>query len=103
MKELHTLVIYDIEDDRLRTKAADRCLDYGLVRIQYSAFWGPLDANRRQELYLKLKDLLDGEHGRIVVLTVCQDDLAKAVLIETGKYATTPAGARSDPTEQASE
>ena len=30
MEELRTLVIYDIEDDRIRLKISETCLDYGL-------------------------------------------------------------------------
>lgn len=33
-----TLVIYDISSDDIRTKLANRLFDYGLRRVQYSAF-----------------------------------------------------------------
>jgi hypothetical protein len=46
------VLIYDIENDRLRTRIADACMDYGLERIQFSAFFGKLNRNRRQELAL---------------------------------------------------
>jgi len=36
------ILVYDIPDDGKRTKIADVCLDYGLDRIQYSAFVGKL-------------------------------------------------------------
>ncbi len=49
------ILIYDIEDDRLRTRASEICLDYGLERIQFSAFFGKLNRNRRQELALRLQ------------------------------------------------
>ena len=45
-----TLPIYDIPSDRLRTKVANACLDYGVERIQYSAFQGTLTHNRQGEL-----------------------------------------------------
>ena len=38
--EVSVVLIYDIEDDRLRTRVADICLNYGLGRIQFSAFFG---------------------------------------------------------------
>jgi hypothetical protein len=41
---MQSLLIYDIPDDRARQKVADACLDYGLERIQYSAFLGELTA-----------------------------------------------------------
>jgi CRISPR-associated protein Cas2 len=50
-----TLLLYDIPDDRVRTRVADVCLDYGLRRIQYSAFLGELSVNHQDELLLKLR------------------------------------------------
>ena len=38
------LLVYDISHDRTRARVADACLDYGLDRIQYSAFCGTLAA-----------------------------------------------------------
>ena len=43
MEELRTLVIYDIENDKIRLRISETCLDYGLARIQYSAFLGSID------------------------------------------------------------
>jgi CRISPR-associated protein Cas2 len=73
--EVSLVLIYDIENDRIRTKASDACLDYGLERIQYSAFFGKLNRNRRQELALRLRNLCDGESARIRIIPVCEDDL----------------------------
>ncbi len=69
-----TFVIYDIEDDRVRARIASTCKDYGLDRIQYSAFCGTLDATRRGELFIRLADTLGREVGRILLLPVCEKD-----------------------------
>lgn len=69
-----TFVVYDIEDDRVRGRVANACKDYGLVRMQYSAFRGTLDASRRSELAARLRDTLGGEVGKILVLPVCEKD-----------------------------
>ncbi len=53
--ELHTLVIYDVEDDRARTRVAEACKDFGLERIQYSCFRGRLSQNKREELYERMR------------------------------------------------
>ncbi|MGB9880221.1 MAG: CRISPR-associated endonuclease Cas2, partial [Anaerolineae bacterium] len=37
---MRCVVVYDIPDDRVRARVADVCLDYGLERIQFSAFQG---------------------------------------------------------------
>jgi CRISPR-associated protein Cas2 len=55
------LVIYDITHDGTRTKVADACLDYGLQRIQYSAFMGELSWTHQKELLLKIKRRI-GQH-----------------------------------------
>src|SRR5262249_31781454 len=73
--EVSLVLIYDIEDDRLRSRAADTCFDYGLERIQFSAFFGKLNRNRRQELALRLQRDLGNESGRIRIIPVCEQDL----------------------------
>lgn len=69
------LLIYDIEDDRIRTRVSEACLDYGLERIQFSAFFGKLNRNRRQELALRLQNECGKESARIRMIPVCEDDL----------------------------
>ena len=73
-QELLIYVVYDIEDDRVRGRVASACKDYGLERIQYSAFRGSLDTSRRNELATRLGDTLGRENGRILVLPVCERD-----------------------------
>jgi len=52
--ELSTLVIYDIEDDRARTRVSEACKDFGLERLQFSCFRGKLTQNKREELRERL-------------------------------------------------
>lgn len=75
-QQLLTLVIYDIEDDRVRGRVANACKDYGLERIQYSAFRGALEASRRGELVARLADTLGSDVGKIMILPVCEKDAA---------------------------
>jgi len=55
--ELSTLVIYDIEDDRARTRVSEACKDFGLERMQFSCFRGILTQNKREELYERLRKI----------------------------------------------
>lgn len=48
-----TLVIYDISDNKQRTRLADHLKEYGLYQIQYSGFVGELNPHDRNIL---LKD-----------------------------------------------
>ena len=52
-EDMRCLLIYDIAHDGVRTKVADVCLDYGLERIQYSAFFGELSHIHQRELLLR--------------------------------------------------
>jgi CRISPR-associated protein Cas2 len=72
--ELETYVVYDIEDDRVRYQIANACKDYGLERIQFSAFLGPLNANKRDELFLRLKKVLGEKPGKVLVIPICEKD-----------------------------
>jgi CRISPR-associated protein Cas2 len=82
MEELHTYVLYDIEDDRIRGRIAEACKDYGLVRIQFSAFAGPLSRNKCSELYLRLQQELGEKPGKVLIQPVCQKDLKNNYLLE---------------------
>ncbi len=55
---MHCLLVYDIPNDRIRSKIADACLDYGLDRFQYSAFYGNISRNYQEELFIKVERLL---------------------------------------------
>jgi CRISPR-associated protein Cas2 len=72
--ELNTYVIYDIENDRIRNKIADVCKDYGLERIQYSAFLGKLSRNKREELFWKLSEVIEDKPGKILIQPICEKD-----------------------------
>jgi len=73
--ETWTIVIYDIESDRTRVRVANICKDYGLEHIQYSAFRGPLNSTKRNELFTRLADQLGKQPGRILVVPVCEADV----------------------------
>jgi CRISPR-associated protein Cas2 len=63
--EMHLIVLYDISNDRLRSKIADACLDYGLERVQFSAFAGELGRVHQRELELKIRDLVGRRAAKV--------------------------------------
>lgn len=80
-----SLVIYDIPDDRLRSKVADICLDYGLERIQFSAFFGEISRNRTEELLQKIKRRAGKRAVNVEVFSICEKDLRlRKTLINKG-------------------
>lgn len=79
--ELVTVVIFDIPSDRVRRKVGELCKDYGLARLQWSAFEGPLTRNRREELWARLVKLVEnaGDGGRLAIFPIGSREAAWAM------------------------
>lgn len=77
---MQCVLVYDIPDDGKRGKVADACLDYGLDRIQYSAFSGNLAATHQEELMLRIQRVLvSGTEtrkcaGNVQLFPICEKD-----------------------------
>jgi CRISPR-associated protein Cas2 len=78
------LVVYDLSSDRLRAKVADACLDYGLSRIQLSAFLGDLSRNHQDELLQKVRRRLGRATGRVALFPLCDTDFRCRIEVGTG-------------------
>lgn len=72
---MQTLVIYDIPKTKVRNKIANVCKDYGLTRVQWSAFLGDLSQNRREELGQKLRKTLGKAAGDVQIYPICDKDV----------------------------
>ena len=77
---MHCLLVYDISDNNTRVKIADACLDYGLDRIQLSAFYGNISRNHQEELFIKTKRLLGKKSGNIQLFPICDKDWHKRLI-----------------------
>lgn len=78
---MQTLIVYDISHDGVRTKIADICQDYGLERIQYSAFMGDLQRTHQEELLLKVKKKLGKREGKVQLFSICERDMRLALAV----------------------
>ncbi len=79
---VQTLVIYDIENDRVRHRVSEACKDYGLRRVQKSAFRGELNTNRREMLFQRLQQTLGRRAGSIHIYVLCDRDARETLAIE---------------------
>lgn len=75
-------LIYDIKEDKSRTKVAELCKDYGLRRVQYSTFFGDLSRNRQEELMLRVRGAVKAAECYVLLLPTCERDLA--AVLEAG-------------------
>ncbi len=69
---MQCLIIYDIPDDKARKKIADACLDYGLQRIQYSAFAGDLSRAHQRALFGEIRLRLGRKAGNVQLFPLDQ-------------------------------
>lgn len=76
-----TLVLYDVQDDKRRTKVMNACKDYGLARWQYSAYHGKLTHAARRELETRLEKALGDSPGLVAVLQLEQWQSNDATII----------------------
>lgn len=74
-------VLYDIQNDRCRTKAAKLCQQVGLYRVQYSCFLGKLTANEKDGLRLQLEKLIDEDKDRVYIFPMSQGELQQTDLL----------------------
>ncbi len=89
-----SLIIYDIPSDKLRSKVADICQDYGLDRIQFSAFLGEINHNRREELLQKIKREIGRKQANVQLFPICDKDarLRQMVVVNESNEGTDPDG-----------
>ena len=75
--------IYDVSSNRIRKRLSDRLKDAGLIRTQYSVFFGMLDNNRIDELALYAEENLE-EQDQLYLIPIHRDDLNAARVIGKG-------------------
>lgn len=74
-------VLYDIENDRSRTKVAKFCKQAGLYRVQFSVFLGSIDKNQKDVLQLQIETLLVPQTDSVYIFPMSKAELQSTVLL----------------------
>lgn len=74
-------VIYDIEDDKVRSKTAKLCKQAGLYRVQYSVFLGTLENNQKDTLKLQIEALIDLDKDSVYIFPMSKNELKATILL----------------------
>lgn len=74
-------VIYDISDNIKRNLVIKRCKNYGLYRVQKSAFLGDLNRNEIESIALECEDIINPETDSLYIFPMCGDDFKKVRLL----------------------
>jgi CRISPR-associated protein Cas2 len=77
-------IVYDIVEDKTRTKVAKQCKKFGLVRVQKSVFLGKLESNRFDELGEKCLELIDEDTDSVYLFPFCQEDFRRINVLGQG-------------------
>ncbi len=77
MSSILAWIIYDIVDDKTRTRVSKACKRAGLSRVQKSVFLGKINSNRLDELSEKCLDLIDEATDSVYVFPFCQEDFRR--------------------------
>ena len=73
--------IYDITNDKTRTKVSKICIDTGLYRVQKSAFVGNLELNRIDEMKLNIEQMINPKSDSVYIFPMCKADFEKVILL----------------------
>lgn len=73
-------VIYDIATNATRSRVANICKNYGLERIQKSAFLGQISKNRAQNLAAELERMKLSCNDCIFLLAACEDCIRNKII-----------------------
>ncbi len=76
-----TWVLYDIQKDKSRGRAAKYCKQAGLYRVQYSTFLGNLEQHQCDTLSLQLESEIDESVDKVYILPMSRDELKNTVLL----------------------
>ncbi|GBC60646.1 CRISPR-associated endonuclease Cas2 [Desulfonema ishimotonii] len=79
-----TWVIYDIAENKPRTKVAKECKKAGLIRVQKSVFLGKLEWNRFDELGEKCRSLINEETDSLYLFPFSQEDFRRVQVLGQG-------------------
>lgn len=73
--------MYDIENDRARSRVAKYCKQAGLYRVQYSVFVGTLAPTDKDTLELRIEEEIDEEVDRVYIFPMSRDELRQTSLL----------------------
>lgn len=74
-------ILYDISDNKARSRAAKCCKQAGLYRVQLSVFLGSLEPSEFDALSIQLEDCIDPEHDRVYLFPMSKHELQQTILL----------------------
>ena len=76
-----TWFIYDITDDRNRSRLIKIAQKHGLYRVQKSVFLGNIENDEIDQIIKESKKVIDLREDSVYIFPVCETDYKKATLL----------------------
>jgi CRISPR-associated protein Cas2 len=76
-----TWILYDIENDKARTKIAKSCKQAGLYRVQLSCFLGTIDKQQLDVLTLQIEAEINEAVDKVYIFPMNKGELQQSVLL----------------------
>ena len=76
-----TWFIYDITDDRNRSRLIKIAQKHGLYRVQKSVFLGNIENDEIGQIIKESKKVIDLREDSVYIFPVCETDYKKATLL----------------------
>ena len=73
--------MYDIENDRARTRVAKYCKQAGLYRVQLSVFLGSIEADEKDTLQLQIEAEINQDKDKVYIFPMNKNQLQSSVLL----------------------
>lgn len=74
-------VLYDIKNDKARTRVSKLCKISGIYRVQYSAFLGTLEKNALDTLKIQIEELINPKTDKVYMFPMSKSELQQTVLL----------------------
>ena len=72
-------VIYDITDNKTRSRTSSKCKNYGLTHVQKSAFLGELTKNKAEMLALEIGEII-GAVDCVFLIPSCESCFREKII-----------------------
>lgn len=74
-------VLYDIEQDRARSRVARYCKQAGLYRVQYSVFLGTLNDHEKDTLELQIEAEINPDKDKVYIFPMSKSELKATTVL----------------------
>jgi CRISPR-associated protein Cas2 len=74
-------VMYDIKNDKVRTRVAKYCKQAGLYRVQFSVFLGTLERHEKDTLELQIEEIMDQDKDSVYIFPMSKNELQQTCLM----------------------